>query len=132
ALIGQIAWFQFDTLSRHQPYRSLYTSICPLLNCQVPALAAPELIRTSNLVVRTHPQAEGALVVDTILLNTASFRQPFPDLTLTFSDRHGQTVASRRFRPQEYLAGELAGHKLMPSNQPIHLTLEIEDPGPEA
>lgn len=132
ALIGQIAWFQFDTLSRHQPYRSFYTSLCPLFQCEVPPLAAPELIRTSNLVVRTHPQVEGALVVDTILLNTASFRQPFPELTLTFSDRHGQTVASRRFQPHEYLAGELAGHQVMPSNQPIHLTLEIEDPGPDA
>lgn len=131
-LIAQIAWFQFDALSRHQPYRSLYTAICPLLNCQVPSLAAPDLIRTSNLVVRSHPDAEGALVVDTILLNTASFQQPFPALTLTFSNRHGETVASRRFQPTEYLAGELAGRRLMPSNQPIHLTLEIVDPGPEA
>lgn len=132
ALIAQIGWFQFDTLSRHQPYRSVYSAVCPLLKCQVPALAAPELIRTSNLVVRSHPQAEGALVVDTILLNTASFSQPFPELTLTFSNRYGETVASRSFLPGEYLAGELAGHRLMPSNQPIHLTLEILDPGPDA
>lgn len=132
ALIGQIGWLQFDSLSRHQPYRSIYMAVCPVLKCQVPALAAPELIRTSNLVVRSHPQAEGALVVDTILLNTASFRQPYPELTLTFSNRHGETVASRRFVPGEYLAGEVAGHSLMPSNQPIHLTLEILDPGPDA
>lgn len=132
SLIAQIGWFQFDSLSRHEPYRSVYSAICPLLGCQIPALAAPELIRTSNLVVRSHPQIGGALVVDTILLNTASFRQPFPELTLTFSNRHGETIASRRFQPAEYLAGELAGYQLMPSNQPIHLTLEILDPGPEA
>jgi hypothetical protein len=71
-------------------------------------------------------------MVDTILLNRAPFEQPFPDLVLTFSDIHGQTLAARRFTPREYLAGELAGQTSMPSNQPIHLSLEIVDPGPDA
>ncbi|MCW8194430.1 DUF3426 domain-containing protein [Proteobacteria bacterium 005FR1] len=131
-LIGQVAWLQFDQLSRQQPYRDLYAAVCPLIGCKLPSLAAPDLIRTSNLVVRSHPQAEGALMVDTILLNRASFEQPFPDLVLTFSNIHGQTLAARRFTPSEYLAGELAGQTRMPSNQPIHLSLEIVDPGPDA
>ncbi|MGQ9426222.1 DUF3426 domain-containing protein [Gilvimarinus sp. F26214L] len=132
ALIVQIGWLQFERLSREQPYRDLYARICPLIGCELPSLAAPELIRTSNLVVRSHPQAEGALMVDTILLNTAPYQQPFPDLVLTFSDIHGQTLAERRFTPREYLAGELAGQNQMPSNQPVHLSLEIVDPGSEA
>src|SRR5690606_16182036 len=131
-LITQIAWLQFDRLSRLQPYRAIYASICPLVGCQLPAMAAPELVRTSNLVVRSHPQASGALMVDTILLNTASFQQPFPDLVLSFSNIHGEVLASRRFNPEEYLGGELAGRRGMPSNQPVHLSLEIQDPGPDA
>lgn len=131
-LIGQFAWLQFDSLSRTQPYRDIYGSICPMIGCQLPSLAAPDKIRTSNLVVRSHPHAEGALMVDTILLNTASFHQPFPDLVLNFSNIHGEMLASRRFTPGEYLAGELAGRTNMPSNQPVHLSLEIVDPGPDA
>lgn len=131
-LIAQVAWLQFDRLSREQPYRDLYAAVCPHVGCQLPSLAEPDKIRTSNLVVRSHPQAEGALMVDTILLNTASHAQPFPDLILSFSNIHGETLAARRFTPREYLAGELAGRTEMPSNQPVHLTLEIADPGPEA
>ena len=131
-LILQVAWLQFDTLSRQQPYRGLYTVFCPIFFCDVPPLAAPNMIRASNLVVRSHPNAEDALMVDTILLNTAPFNQPFPDLVLNFSDANGNTLAARRFKPGEYLGGELAGRSQMPVGQPVHLSLEIVDPGPEA
>ncbi len=128
ALIIQVAWLQFDTLSRQQPYRSLYS----MVGVSVPPMSAPNLIRASNLVVRSHPNADNALMVDAILLNTASFAQPFPDLVLNFSDVQGKTLADRRFKPEEYLGGELAGVKQMPIGQPVHLSLEIVDPGPNA
>lgn len=132
-LILQIAWLQFDSLSRQEPYRAWYTTLCPIFGCTVPDLAAPQLIRTSNLVVRSHPTAANALMIDTILRNTAPYQQPFPDLVLTFSNLQGKTIASRRFTPAEYLGGEMAGKSNeMPSNQPIHLSLEIADPGPDA
>lgn len=132
-LILQIAWLQFDSLSRQEPYRAWYTTFCPMFGCTVPDLAAPQLIRTSNLVVRSHPTAANALMIDTILRNSAPYQQPFPDLVLTFSNLQGKTLASRRFTPAEYLGGEMAGKSNeMPSNQPIHLSLEIADPGPDA
>lgn len=131
-LIIQVAWLQFDTLSRQQPYRSLYSFFCPVFACEVPTMAAPNMIRASNLVVRSHPNADNALMVDTILLNTAPFNQPFPDVVLNFSNVEGKTLAARRFKPVEYLGGELVGQSQMPIGQPVHLTLEIVDPGPDA
>ena len=127
-LILQVAWLQFETLSRQQPYRSLYSAV----GVNVPPLLAPTMIRASNLVVRSHPNADNALMVDAILLNTASFTQPFPDLVLNFSNIEGKTLVARRFKPSEYLAGELAGRTQMPIGQPVHLSLEIVDPGPDA
>jgi hypothetical protein len=70
--------------------------------------------------------------VDAILINNASFDQPFPDLVLAFSAIDETPVASRRFTPKEYLAGELAGMKRIPQKQPVHITLELADPGPDA
>ncbi|MGH1471047.1 MAG: DUF3426 domain-containing protein [Cellvibrionaceae bacterium] len=131
-LVGQIAWKEFDTLSRKQPYRDMYITACPVIGCKVPPIAVPGMIKTTNFLVREHPTEENALMVDTILLNTAAFEQPFPNLTLTFTDIKGETVASRSFSPQEYLGGELAGAANIPSNQPVHLALEIVNPGPEA
>ena len=73
-----------------------------------------------------------ALMVDAILYNRAQFAQPFPLLELRFADLNGQLIASSRFRPSEYLSGELAGQDEMPPQTPIHISLEIKDPGAKA
>ena len=64
--------------------------------------------------------------------NRAPFSQPFPLLELRFADLNGQLIASSRFRPSEYLSGELAGQDEMPPQTPIHISLEIKDPGAKA
>jgi predicted Zn finger-like uncharacterized protein len=131
-LLIQVAWLQFDTLSRINPYRSGYELICPMLGCQVPTLVDRSKIRVRNLLVRKHPDLAGALIVDVIVLNNAAHPQPFPDLVMAFSDIDEIPVAARRFTPREYLRGELAGYNLMPQNQPVHISLELVDPGEEA
>ncbi len=131
-LVAQVAWLQFDHLSRIQPYRAAYEVVCPWLGCELPVLVDRSQIRVRNLVVRKHPEAENALMVDLILINSAPFRQPFPNLSVAFSNLAGEPVASRRFLPTEYLGGELAGAHLMPQNQPIYITLELVDPGEAA
>src|SRR5690554_1061122 len=73
-----------------------------------------------------------ALAIDVILYNRADFEQPFPVLEMQFADTGGRQVASRRFRPEEYLSGELAGVRLMPPQTPIHIGLSMLDPGTQA
>jgi len=70
--------------------------------------------------------------VDAIIYNRATFSQPFPLLELRFADLNGSLIASRRFKPAEYLSGELAGVSEMPSQTPIHISLDILDPGNKA
>jgi hypothetical protein len=82
--------------------------------------------------VRSHPTARGALAVDAIITNLATFAQPYPELVLQFTDLNGAPVAGRRFKPAEYLGGELTGSRLMPVGQPVHIGLEVRDPGPRA
>jgi predicted Zn finger-like uncharacterized protein len=132
ALVIQVSWFKFDYFSRVEPYRTGYLFLCPYLGCQVPTLVDTSRIIASNLVVREHPDTQGALAVDVMLINGAPFEQPFPDLVLVFTDIDGNQVASRRFIPKDYLGGELVGRELMPQNQKIHITLDLVDPGAEA
>ena len=87
---------------------------------------------TQHFVVRSHNKIEDALSVDTLLVNNAGYQQPFPDIRLIFTGLNEQIIASRSFRPTEYLSGELAGVDIMPSKTPIHIAIEIMDPGPEA
>lgn len=131
-LFVQIAYFKFDYFSRVEPYRTAYLFVCPVIGCEVPSLVDTSQILATNLIVRNHPTIGSALMVDAILINNAPFEQPFPDLVLSFSKLDETPVATRRFTPKEYLAGELAGMRYIPERQPVHITLEIADPGPDA
>ena len=131
-LAFQYVWFHFDELARQDQYRPIFLQLCPMLGCEVPTRVDIGRIKSSNLVVRSHPDFKGALIVDAIIYNRAPFAQPFPLLELRFADLNGQLIASRRFKPSEYLSGELAGRGEMPSQTPIHIALDILDPGPKA
>lgn len=131
-LMAQYVVFHFDELARQDSYRPWFVSLCPTLGCTVPSRVDIQLIRSSNLVVRSHPTFAGALVVDAIIYNRAPFSQPFPLLELRFADLNNTLIASRRFKPSEYLSGDLAGQNEMPPQVPIHIALDILDPGKRA
>ena len=132
ALTGQYISYHFAELARQDRYRPWFAELCPELGCTLPSKVEISLIKSSNLVVRSHPQFNGALVVDAILYNRAAFSQPFPLLELRFADLNGKLLASLSFKPSEYLAGELAGQAEMPPQTPIHISLDILDPGSKA
>jgi len=84
------------------------------------------------LVVRKHAQISNALVIDAMLLNATEQPLLFPELDIYFSDLAKTPVASRRFKPAEYLSGELSGQTIMPPGRPVHVALEIVNPGDAA
>ena len=132
ALVVQIFWLQFEDWSRDPAIRPIYTTACDWLGCRLPLLRDLKKMFTRNLVVRSHPDLSGALIVDAIIVNQAEFTQPFPVLELRFTSIGGNLVAGRRFQPAEYLSGELLGGTQMAPLTPIRIELQIEDPGSEA
>lgn len=131
-LIGQFAWIKLPSLSLIEPYRNYYSQACQLLSCTLPELIDRSKIRSANLIVRSHPKIPNALIVDAVIQNTAQFEQTFPVLDVVFTDNRDKVVAARRLTPDEYLGGELSGRKNMPKLQPVHIAIEIADPGQEA
>ncbi|RON27502.1 hypothetical protein BK661_24945 [Pseudomonas frederiksbergensis] len=131
-LAGQYVAYHFDELARQDQYRPWFQQLCPQIGCTVPSKVDIAKVKSSNLVVRSHPDFNGALVVDAIIYNRAPFSQPFPLLELRFADLNGHLIASRRFKPGEYLNGDLEGMAEMPPQTPIHIALDILDPGPKA
>lgn len=132
ALLVQTSIFRFESLSKNPTYRPYYQSACRILGCQLPMLIDTSKIRATNLHMRKHPRQAKALIVDAIIINTAPYQQPYPELRLEFSDLNNQLVAARNLQPSDYLRGELAGAIEMPSNQPIQLSLGIVHPGEAA
>lgn len=131
-LVGQYAFFHFDTLSRAPQWRPLYAQACQYLGCELPLRSDITTLRGANLIVRSAPDYRNALRVDALLYNDGQWPQPFPVLDLSFNNLSGNVVASRRFLPSEYLHGQSAGLDTMPVNTPIHVSLEIVDPGDQA
>ncbi|MED5389870.1 MAG: DUF3426 domain-containing protein [Pseudomonadota bacterium] len=131
-LVGQYAYFNFDDQARNPQWRPFYQQACDLLGCRLPNRTDISKLRGANLVVRSHPDYTNTLIVDAILFNEARYPQPFPELELSFSALNGEAVASRRFSPAEYLQGDLTNMDTMPVNTPLHISLEIVDPGARA
>ncbi len=95
-LAAQYLVYNFDELARQDRYRPWFELACPSLGCTLPSRVDISQIRSSNLVVRSHPDFEGALVVDAILYNRAPFAQPFPllELRLPISTANWSPVAA--------------------------------------
>jgi hypothetical protein len=132
AAMAQVAYFRFDSAARSETWRPMYEQICAVAGCALPGIQNVQLIRASNTVFNQHRTDPTGIVVDTLLTNTADYPQPYPDIELEFRDLNGQIVAQRTFAPSDYLAGDVLPGDSMPSDIPVHIALEVVNPGPEA
>ncbi len=89
-------------------------------------------LHIEKLVVRKHPEVEGALRVDAILSNTGGSAMPMPALDLRFSTRYGEARARRLFMPAEYLHGDYRGTQKIAAYTQMQISLSLQDPGHDA
>jgi len=131
-LVSQVMYYSRDELAKDADLRPWLIQMCKVLNC---TLRQPYDIKQIEIIgrdVRSHPSADNALVVSTSLINTATFVQPFPLLTMVFSDINGTKIAQRRFTPHEYLSNTIDLDTGMTPNMPVRIDLELVDPGKAA
>lgn len=122
----------FESLALAPESRGYLARLCDVVGCELPVRVDMAAIRSQRLHVGVDPDRPEALRAELVLINRAEWPQPFPDLELRFSTIRGEAVASERFTPAEYLAGELTGAREMPPGSPIRIALQLADPGSEA
>ena len=128
----QAVYFSRHDLARNPAYRPYLAKACEMIGCTINVKYDIKQIEIIGRDVRTHPSADNALIAGTTLINNARYPQPYPLLTLTFSDITGTKRAERRFTPREYLKSGtdiLAG---MTPDLPVQVELELVDPGKDA
>lgn len=130
--VAQYIYFNFESLAVKPTTRPWFEQACTQIGCRLPDIPDPSKLRVEELVVRKHPTAENALVVDAIVKNSARFPQPMPALMLRFTNNANEVVASRLLRPIDYLRGEARLLRRMPPDTPIRISLDIVDPGTSA
>lgn len=104
ALAAQYIFSMRDELARFSSVRPWLEASCQWLNCTIPMLRAPKSVELISKEMRSHPSAKNALQVRARAVNNAPYTQAYPLLRLDITDIAGESLGSRVFRPDEYLA----------------------------
>lgn len=132
ALVMQYFWFNLDSLVLARRMPAVTGLLCQLRTCPDRNAIDLSTIVTEELVVRSHPEQDGALLVDFIFRNDNSREQRFPLVELNFTNNAGDVVANRVFTTAEYLPPEMQLFTYMPAHSSIQASLALVDPGNEA
>lgn len=128
----QYGHFNSTRLAREATWRPFISSLCAVTGCPVPARRAPERMAIADRTVRAHPDVQGALEVDAVLVNRAPFAQPLPQVRLTLRALNGEVVGARWFVPEQYLAagqpGLAGADAVLPPEATARLHLEVREP----
>lgn len=132
-LLGlQWVYFNRDTLAGDASLRPALERFCSVLHCRLPLRVELARLEIIDRDVRKHPQADAALLINASIANRAGFNQPYPVFEISFSDTAGKPVAMRRFLPREYLDEAVDTVAGMAPDEPVHIVLEVQDPGEAA
>lgn len=131
-LIAQLAYLYFDSWRSHAWSGAWIEKACAYVDCPAPRRNDLDLLGTSDLRVRSHPELSGMLVVELTISNRASFSQPLPILEIEFIDVLGSAIEARRIRPEAYLPGFDARADFLHAASSVQILLETPDPGDHA
>ena len=132
-IIFQLALFRNVELANKLPQLKPYLSqFCRYFPCTFSGPKEVKRIHITDREVRAHPKMKNALLVSAIFVNRAEISQPYPDIVLTLSDLTNTVLAQRRFSPADYLSKTKDRFQLMNPGVPLHIQLEVLDPGNDA
>ena len=112
--------------------KPLVAVICKITGCEVKIKRNPDLIETLDKSIYNLPDSENILVIKATIKNKAAYPQPYPVVEILFSDINENSLALRRFGPAEYLQDIPKHELLMPTEEAVHLQLQVADPGRNA
>lgn len=131
-LVFQYAYFMRDDLARYPELRPWLEKLCARMGCELTALRDLDAFEITYREVHSHPKAKGALLINATFVNKAAFTQPYPILQISMSDASGHLVALRRLQPVEYLGEGVDVTQGVAPQAPVHVVLEVVDPGQNA
>ena len=128
-LVGQYFYFHRNEYAGNPTLSTLLTTACEWLNCSIEPFRDVDQIDLISRNIYSHPNVSHALVITATLANQAPLPQPYPLIQVSLTNLQGQTMAARRFQPNEYLNQPHIPDTMMQPGKPIHVSLEVADPG---
>lgn len=131
-LVLQLAYLQRNQLAEHPEIGPLVVEACDRIpGCELAPKRDVSQLQLVSRNVYSHPNVTGALMINAVIVNGASFSQPFPVLLVSMSDVQGKVVAERYFHPAEYLPENPDSRGMQPGKA-VSVSLEVMDPGQNA
>ena len=128
-LLAQLIYFEKERLLQNETSRYIAQAVCNILTCTVPIYKNLSKLKLISRKIHSHPVEKKALIVTATVINNATQAQPYPKILISMSDIQGTTRVQRLFAPQEYLPDGIFTNQSLPSNTPLNINVEIEDPG---
>ncbi len=125
----QYAYYDRAFLVQFSELRPWLEKLCVYAKCELPDPRDPARIELSSKNIFSHPNHENALMVSGTMVNQAEFEQDFPQVELRFENIRGQSIAGRRFKPEEYLGIPKDTLSKMQPGNPVSFNIELIDPG---
>jgi predicted Zn finger-like uncharacterized protein len=128
-IAGQYVFFMpEDAVRRYPQWRGAIESMCIRIGCVLPERRDPGRIRVVSRDVRVHPKIEGVMQIKATLTNSAPYRQSYPLVRFTLFNVNGQTIATRDFKPSEYLGRSVAAGARLRPKTPFQVELDVLAP----
>lgn len=128
ALGGQYAYVNRDELSQHPQLQPWLLQMCDALKCEIRLKKDLDAIRLISRNVMPHPRNNKIMLIQATFMSTTMVPQPYPILQVKLADSNGQTVAMRRFRPEDYIDSAPEIKRGMAPDIPVSLILEVLKP----
>lgn len=129
ALAGQFIHLYRAELARVPALTPAIEQFCALIGCE---LQPPQDVRRIELLDRTriapHPTYQNVLRIRVVMVNRASFPQPFPLMEVSLTDSNGVLLARRQFTSRQYLAETPTKDDSMAPDIVVNALLDVTNP----
>ena len=121
-------WSNRQALAWSDTWGGTMKSICGFLPCELKAKRDVSKIKLLQRQLAPDEELENTLDVKVLLVNEATFAQPYPTIKIVFSNKDGEQVLVKGFKPSDYLEAESV-NDLMPSESEVHIHFKTEVAG---
>ncbi|WP_444996813.1 DUF3426 domain-containing protein [Aliikangiella sp. IMCC44359] len=123
-------WSNRQTLAWDKTWSSTTHAICSALPCELKPRKDTSKIRVIQRLVTPSEQSDNLLDIKISMTNDASFDQPYPRISIQFSNSLGEQVAVKHFEVKEYFPEN--NGQLMRAGSEVHISFSTELPHPDA
>jgi len=131
-LVGQLTYFYRNELVNYPNLKPIVVTFCQQLRCEIHPRRNVALIELTRTAIAPHPKYSNTLRIRSSLVNRAGFTQPFPLMEISLSNKTGELLSRRSFRPEEYLNQSDIVAKGMPPNVAVDTVLSVTNPDKSA